>query len=149
MQLVVRGADTPTAPFEELAAIVNASGADLTIALRTLASPRECTAILTPKAVPMPSQAPGPVGTAELRSLVAQIAASSRAQASLSLRAALVSVIRSCPRNPLESEQYLLDATTTPIVILTVGTSDAAGLAQQIPALLERWIAQEEIEGAA
>jgi len=60
------------------------------------------------------------------------------------LATALASVVRCCSRKPTEAEEYILEATGTPTVILSINVRDADALLPHIPAIFERWFALEQ-----
>jgi len=142
-QVVVAGVDTPV-PLEELTFTGNSSGPDATIAVLSLGPSKKCAATIAPERVRKPSQSDGALGKEELARVVEQVSAWSRAEWSANLAGLLAAVVRSCPRKATEVERYVLHHTNSPMVILSVSSSDANGLLAKVPGALEQWLAMEQ-----
>jgi len=143
VQVVVAGVGARLS-LEELTATTNATDPDMTLGVRSLGGSSGCAAVITPGPPPKAPPSVWATDTGQLRELIRQIGAASRAETSNSLATVVASVVRCCSRKPTETEQYILDATGTPTVILTINARDADALLPHIPAVFGRLFALDQ-----
>jgi hypothetical protein len=133
--------------LEELTLIADSSSVAVALGVRSLGVSDPCSLVVPPKAIPRPPEADQPVSEEALGPVFRALVAHNRSAASARLADALLSAGGWCRARGTETEQYLLEGTDAPTVVLAVAPENEPGAVNSIRTAITAWLAAERERG--